>query len=48
LEAAGVTKDYFGGILSSNDIYIYIYIKTVKKKRIRMHVQLTWLQPILR
>ena len=24
LEAAGVTKDYFGGILSSNDIYIYI------------------------
>jgi hypothetical protein len=46
LEAAGVTKDYFGGILSSNDIYIYI--KTVKKKRNRMHVQLTWLQPILR
>ena len=24
LEAAGVIKDYFGGILSSNDIYIYI------------------------
>jgi hypothetical protein len=24
LEAAGVTKDYFGGILSSNEIYIYI------------------------
>jgi len=32
LEAAGVTKDYFGGILSSNDIYIYI--KTVKKNEI--------------
>jgi hypothetical protein len=33
LEAAGVIKDYFRGILSSNDIYIYIYKNREKKTK---------------